>query len=100
MADQAQQATKGATGGAEGAVNTATSGILSKIEGWGSWVAGKGMGIVDSIFPPEKRSAFLAKIQAFMLKNPKLSVSAHAGSMEVRREVRPLLTSFCRPSSA
>ena len=31
--------------------------------------------MLDKVFPPEKRSALLAKLQAFMLKNPKLSVS-------------------------
>lgn len=61
--------------GAQDKVQGATSGILGTIEGWGNWIAAKGKSLLDSVFPPEKRASFLAKLQAFMLKNPKLSVS-------------------------
>lgn len=64
----------GVSKGATDKVQSTTSGILSSIEGFGNWLAAKGKGLLDSIFPPEKRNAFLAKLQAFMLKNPKLSV--------------------------
>lgn len=70
MAEQLQGATKGVQGKVEGVTN----GVLGRIEGAGNWVAAKGKAILDSIFPPEKRSALLAKLQAFMLRNPKLSV--------------------------
>lgn len=53
---------------------SALSGIMGKIEGLGSAVALKGKAMIDSIFPPEKRNELLAKIQAFAMKNPKLSV--------------------------
>ncbi|KAK6439481.1 hypothetical protein LTR95_004314 [Oleoguttula sp. CCFEE 5521] len=69
MAEQLQGATKGVQGQVEGV----TKGVLGKIEGGGNWVAAKGKAILDRFFPPEQRAAFLAKLQAFMLKNPKLS---------------------------
>ena len=65
----------GVAKGTQDKIQGATSGILGTIEGWGNWIAAKGKSLLDSVFPPEKRSAFLAKLQAFMLKNPKLSVS-------------------------
>ena len=77
MASQLKGATKpaeGVTGGLQDKVQGATSGVLGAVEGWGSWIAAKGMSIVDRIFPPEQRASLLAKLQAFMLKNPKLSV--------------------------
>lgn len=87
MADKVTGAAGGATGKAQGAtgaaggitdkVKGATDGVLGSIEGWGNWIAAKGMSLVDSVFPPESRAAFLAKIQSFMLSNPKLSVRSH-----------------------
>lgn len=71
MADKVNGIAKGAQDKVQGA----TSGILGTIEGWGNWIAAKGKSLLDSVFPPEKRASFLAKLQAFMLKNPKLSVS-------------------------
>lgn len=73
MADKVGDATKGA----QDKVGGLTSGLLGKLEAWGNWLAAWGKGLLDKIFPPEKRAAFLAKLQAFMLKNPKLSVSAY-----------------------
>lgn len=80
MADQAQSATTQVPGGIGDKVNSATSGVLGKIEGWGNWVAMKGKALLDRFFPPEQRSKFLAMIQSFMLKNPKLSVRTSATS--------------------
>lgn len=80
MADEVSQVTSkapkapGPVGGVQDKIQGATTGILSSVEGWGGWVAAKGQSIVDRIFPPEQRASLLAKIQAFMLKNPKLSV--------------------------
>jgi len=82
MADQAQQTAKKAgektqnapaAGGVQKGVEGATSGILGKIEGWGNWIAGKGREVMDRVIPPEQRASILAKLQEFMLKNPKLS---------------------------
>ena len=77
MADQIQKGTEGAQEQAQGVQEKAegyTSGILSSIQGWGSQIAAWGQGILDRFLPPEQRAAILAKIQDFMLANPKLSV--------------------------
>lgn len=71
MADQVQGATKGT----QDKIQSATTGILGSIEGWGNWITAKAKAMLDRVFPPETRAAFLAKLQAFMLANPKLSVS-------------------------
>ncbi|KAF2226121.1 hypothetical protein BDZ85DRAFT_279770 [Elsinoe ampelina] len=47
--------------------------ILSKLDGFGSSIAAKGKSLLDSFFPPEKRAELLARIKAFVLKNPKVS---------------------------
>ncbi|KAK5120021.1 hypothetical protein LTR85_007097 [Meristemomyces frigidus] len=79
MADQASKVTgaapkaPGPAGGLQDKVQGATTGILSSVEGWGGWIAAKGQALVDRVFPPEQRASLLAKVQAFMLKNPKLS---------------------------
>ncbi|KAL1296511.1 hypothetical protein AAFC00_000020 [Neodothiora populina] len=49
------------------------SAVLGKIEGIGNLVASKGKALIDSVFPPEKRSELLAKLQQFAIRNPKLS---------------------------
>lgn len=54
------------------------SGVLGKIEGIGNLVAAKGKALLDGVFPPEKRSELLAKIQQFAVRNPKLSVNIHS----------------------
>ncbi|KAK5111239.1 hypothetical protein LTR62_005267 [Meristemomyces frigidus] len=54
-------------------VQSATTGVLGRIEGMGNWVATTAKGLLDRFFPPEQRASLLAKLQAFMLKNPKLS---------------------------
>ncbi|EMC96967.1 hypothetical protein BAUCODRAFT_434317 [Baudoinia panamericana UAMH 10762] len=76
MADQAMNGVKsaqGATSGLQQKVQSTTTGILGSIEGFGGWISAKGMQLVDRIFPPEQRASVLAKLQAFMLRNPKLS---------------------------
>ena len=75
MAQPAQDVV-GKAKGASGGIQGATSGILGRIEGIGSWIAAKGKSVLDSIFPPEARASFLSKLQSFMLKNPKISVSS------------------------
>lgn len=92
MADKANGIAKGAQDKVQGA----TSGILGSIEGWGNWIATKGKDMLDKVFPPEKRSAFLAKLQAFMLKNPKLSVSVVFAW--IMPAVNPPLTTLCSHS--
>jgi hypothetical protein len=80
MADQIQKGTEGAKENAQGVQEKAegyTSGILSSVQGWGSQIASWGQGIMDRFLPPEQRAAILAKIQEFMLANPKLSVRSH-----------------------
>lgn len=86
MADQAKTATSGVqekaqdaakgtpVSGVQEKVQGATDSALSYVDSFSSKVFAKGQAIVDSIFPPEKRAAFLAKLQDFMLRNPKLSV--------------------------
>jgi len=77
MAEQVQGVAgkaQGATGGVQEKVQGATKGILGTIEGFGNWVSLKGKQLLDRVFPPEQRASLLAKLQAFMLKNPKLSV--------------------------
>jgi hypothetical protein len=96
MADQANGIAKGA----QDKVQSATSGVLGSIEGWGNWVTTKGMEMLDKVFPPEKRAALLSKLQAFMLKNPKLSVSiVHVGLSRtcLRYTFGPSLTTFYSP---
>jgi hypothetical protein len=96
MADQANGIAKGA----QDKVQSATSGILGSLEGWGNWIAAKGKDMLDKIFPPEKRAAFLSKLQAFMLKNPKLSVSSvYVGLSRtcLHYTLTPSLTTPCSP---
>ena len=106
MADQAQQTAKGAgektqdvpaAGGVQKGVEGATSGILGKIEGWGNWIAGKGREVMDRVIPPEQRASILAKLQEFMLRNPKLSVSQ---MIFLFRNIPPPLFSLSHPLPA
>ncbi|KAM3417637.1 hypothetical protein BST61_g5873 [Cercospora zeina] len=50
-----------------------TDKVLGTLDGLASKVLAKGKSVIDGIFPPEKRAAFIAKLQDFMLRNPKLS---------------------------
>lgn len=59
------------------------SAILGKLEGIGSLVAAKGKALIDGVFPPEKRSELLAKLQQFALRNPKLSVTDHPITLDL-----------------
>ncbi|PNS15620.1 Dilute domain-containing protein [Sphaceloma murrayae] len=47
--------------------------IVSTIQNFGSSMAAKGQSLLDSFFPPEKRAELLARLKAFVLKNPKVS---------------------------
>ncbi|KAK5677407.1 hypothetical protein LTS10_009977 [Elasticomyces elasticus] len=77
MADQVKTASKPATDAAPGGlgekVQSATTGILGKIEGFGGWITGLGKSLLDRLISPEQRANLLAKLQKFMLANPKLS---------------------------
>lgn len=73
--DQAKGATKGTpAAGVQDKIESGTNTLLSSIGSMASTVTAKGQALVDSVFPPEKRAALLAKLQSFMLSNPKLSV--------------------------
>lgn len=73
--EKAQEATKGTPlSGAHEKVKTTTDSILGGLESYGSKISSKVKGMVDYVFPPDKRASFLSKLQAFMLANPKLSV--------------------------
>lgn len=50
------------------------SGILSSLQGILGSLQSKAQGVIDSLFPPEKRAEVLARLQAFVISNPKLSV--------------------------
>lgn len=83
MATQVQTVTDGAQEKAQGATDKMqgyTSSILSGINSLTSSITAWAQGLLDRFFPPEQRAAFLAKIQEFMLSNPKLSVSARTSN--------------------
>jgi len=46
---------------------------MNVAKGFTDGLLAKGKNVLDAIFPPEKRAALLAKIQAFAVNNPKLS---------------------------
>ena len=87
MADQIQNSTTGAQENVQGVQEKAegyTSGIMSSLQGWGSMIVSWGQGVLDRFIPPEQRATILAKIQDFMLANPKISVcSRRRRSLEV-----------------
>lgn len=49
------------------------SGILSSLQGILGSLQSRAQGVIDSLFPPEKRAEVLARLQAFVISNPKLS---------------------------
>lgn len=74
---QAQQAPNKAAGIVQdpsAAVNGATSGALSTLDALSSNIVTWTRDILDRFFPPEQREALLAKVKAFVLANPKISV--------------------------
>ncbi len=80
MADQVQTIAGPAQQNVHGLqqqVDNYTSGVFSSLGAWGSQITAWGQGILDRFFPPEQRAAILAKIQEFMLTNPKLSVRTY-----------------------
>ena len=50
------------------------SAILTTIQNLAGAVQGKAQNVLDGVFPPEKRAELFAKLQAFAVNNPKLSV--------------------------
>jgi hypothetical protein len=48
--------------------------VMNFAKGFTDGLLAKGQNVLDAIFPPEKRAALLARIQAFAVNNPKLSV--------------------------
>lgn len=61
--------------GLQDKVEAGSDKVLSSLDGIATKVFAKGKSVIDAIFPPEKRAAFLARLQDFMLRNPKLSAS-------------------------
>lgn len=49
------------------------SGILSSMQCLAGTLQSKAQGVIDSLFPPEKRAAMISRLQAFAASNPKLS---------------------------
>lgn len=82
MTEQIQEKSQTALSGVQGKLQDTTSGILASIQNYAGWIAAKGQDFVDRIFPPEQRANFLAKLQSFMLANPKLSVSSPSQTLQ------------------
>ena len=59
---------------AQDKVQSYTTGALSTLDTLTTQITGWGQGILDRFIPPEQRAALVAKVQEFMLANPKLSV--------------------------
>jgi hypothetical protein len=74
VTEGAQEKVQGAQGQVQDKVQGYTSSILSGVDSLFSSISGWAMGILNRFFPPEQRAALLAKIQEFMLANPKISV--------------------------
>ncbi|KXL50756.1 hypothetical protein M433DRAFT_37729, partial [Acidomyces richmondensis BFW] len=62
-----------ATSGVQEKVQSATTSLLTTISAWASSLIERAQALLDRFFPPEQRASLLAKLQAFMLANPKLS---------------------------
>lgn len=74
--EKASNATEGTpVNGIQKKAEAGTDKVLSTVDGLASKIFAKGKSVIDGIFPPEKRAAFIARLQDFMLRNPKLSVS-------------------------
>lgn len=54
------------------------SAILASVQSIAGSLKDKGQNVLDSLFPPEKRAELFARLQAFAVNNPKLSVSHSA----------------------
>jgi hypothetical protein len=52
------------------------AGVYDAVKSFSDGFLAKGQSVIDSLFPPEKRAEVLAKLQAFAVNNPKLSVSS------------------------
>lgn len=74
--EKASDATEGTpVNGIQKKAEAGTDKVLGTLDGLASKILAKGKSVIDGIFPPEKRAAFITKLQDFMLRNPKLSVS-------------------------
>lgn len=51
------------------------SAILSTVSNVAGDLKLKAQNVLDNLFPPEKRAEIFARIQAFIVQNPKVSVS-------------------------
>lgn len=72
--EKASNATEGTpVNGIQNKAEAGTDKVLSTVDGLASKIFAKGKSVIDGIFPPEKRAAFIARLQDFMLRNPKLS---------------------------
>ena len=70
MATQIQTA----TAAAQSKVQDTTSDALSTLDAFATNISGWARGLLDRFIPAEKRAELLAKLQEFMLANPKISV--------------------------
>lgn len=74
--EKASDATEGTpVNGIQKKAEAGTDRVLSTLDGLAGRIFAKGKSVIDGIFPPEKRAAFIARLQDFMVRNPKLSVS-------------------------
>lgn len=64
----------GLTQNAPETITGATSGALSTLDALSNNIGTWTQDILDRFFPPEQREALLAKIEAFVFANPKVSV--------------------------
>ncbi|KAI5364893.1 hypothetical protein Slin15195_G044310 [Septoria linicola] len=72
--EKASATTKGTpVNGIQKKAEAGTDRVLSTLDGLAGKVFAKGKSVIDGIFPPEKRAAFIARLQDFMSRNPKLS---------------------------
>ena len=56
-------------------ISSSTTGALSTLDALSNNIGTWAQDILDRFFPSEQRQALLAKIKAFVLANPKVSVS-------------------------
>jgi len=49
------------------------SGIISSLSSIASSLGGQIQGVIDRLFPPEKRAEWMTRLQAFAVSNPKLA---------------------------
>ena len=79
MASQVQTITEAAQDKVHGYTSDALSTVDASVANITEW----GQGLLDRFFPPEQRAAVWARLQEFMLANPKLSVCIHPSESDV-----------------